>query len=95
MNWPFSSLDDGAGPVSRMERAMRSFDWGSSALGPVDRWPVPLRSAVRILLDCQLPMYLGWGPDYIQLFNDAYLPILGDKADAALGNRASATWSEI
>ena len=74
---------------------MRAVDWSGSPLGAIDSWPAPLKTAVRILLDCQLPMYLAWGPRHIQFYNDAYLPILGDKQALALGNSAPETWSEI
>ncbi|WP_165973879.1 GAF domain-containing protein [Paucimonas lemoignei] len=74
---------------------MRSFDWSATSIGPAKIWPQSLKTAVRILLDCRLPMYLAWGPDYIQFYNDAYLPILGDKHEVALGNSAPIIWSEI
>lgn len=74
---------------------MREFDWSATSLGPVAAWPATLKTAVRILLDCKLPMYLAWGEERLQFFNDAYLPILGDKAREALGNRADVTWQEI
>jgi hypothetical protein len=33
--------------------------------------------AVRLLLGSGYPMYIAWGPEFIQLYNDAYRPILG------------------
>lgn len=95
MNWLFPGDTRGGANLSQMERAMQSFDWGSTVLGPVEQWPHSLKTTVRILLDCQLPMYLAWGPEHIQFFNDAYSPILGDKAALALGSRARDTWGEI
>lgn len=78
-----------------MAERVRAFDWAATPLGPFERWPAALRSVVATMLECQLPMYLAWGEDHIQLFNDAYRPILGDKAEPALGGRASETWAEI
>jgi signal transduction histidine kinase/CheY-like chemotaxis protein/PAS domain-containing protein len=78
-----------------MERAMRSHAWDATPVGPVAFWPFSLKLAVRTLLDCQLPMYLAWGDAFVQFFNDAYLPILGDKAEGALGGDARDTWPEI
>jgi signal transduction histidine kinase/ActR/RegA family two-component response regulator len=78
-----------------MEVAMRAHDWAATSLGPVEDWPHTLKAAVRILLACQLPMYIAWGPDHIQFYNDAYRPILGAKHEGALGNDARCTWSEI
>jgi PAS domain S-box-containing protein len=78
-----------------MGRLMRDFDWAATPLGPVAGWPHGLRTAVSLLLHCQLPMYLAWGPGLLQFYNDAYRPILGDKHPAALGASARDTWTEI
>lgn len=80
---------------SEMARRMRSHIWDKSPLGAVDQWPNCLRATISTLLECQLPMYLAWGPDLIQFYNDAYKPILGHKDEAALGNSAWVTWCEI
>ncbi|OON59995.1 hypothetical protein B0920_22250 [Massilia sp. KIM] len=74
---------------------MRAFPWETTPLGPVGAWPQSLKSTVRTLLDMRLPAYLAWGEHFTQFFNDAYLPILGDKAVGALGNDARVVWSEI
>ena len=47
------------------------------------------------MLECRLPMYIAWGPQFTQIYNDAYRPILGNKHPAALGARAPDTWPEI
>ncbi len=78
-----------------MAARVRSFPWETTALGSIDRWPISLRITVATMLECQLPMYLAWGDEFVQIFNDAYRPILGDKADPALGGRAPDTWAEI
>lgn len=78
-----------------MADRVRAFDWAATPLGPMSAWPAALRTVVVTMLECQLPMYLAWGEDHIQIFNDAYRPILGAKADDALGARAPRTWAEI
>lgn len=40
-------------------------------------------------------MMLAWGPDLIQLYNDRYRDMIGEKHPAALGQRASECWAEI
>ncbi|CAN7614973.1 ATP-binding protein [Massilia sp. LjRoot122] len=74
---------------------MRAFPWETTAVGPVGGWPHSLKQAVRTVLDLRLPAYLAWGDSYVQFFNDAYVPILGDKNDEALGKDSRATWAEI
>lgn len=78
-----------------MAQRMRDFAWENTPVGPVDRWPRSLKSLVMTLLECQLPMYIAWGPQFTQFYNDAYRPILGAKDASALGNSAPVTWSEI
>jgi two-component sensor histidine kinase len=75
--------------------AMRAFDWASTPLGPPDSWPQTLRTCLRIILASRQPMWVWWGRDLIHFYNDAYLPIIGDKHPRALGQPARAVWAEI
>jgi PAS domain S-box-containing protein len=74
---------------------MRSIDWGATPLGPVDRWSRWLCSTVSLLLHNQSALLLWWGPRYVQLYNDAYRPVLGDKHPRSMGQLAGDCWSEI
>src|SRR3954467_14347075 len=74
---------------------MRSFDWASSPLGPFQTWQNSLKTTVRIMLHSQYPMFLWWGSDYINLYNDAYIPVLGSRHPRALGAHAGEIWREI
>jgi signal transduction histidine kinase len=76
-------------------RRMRAIDWSRTALGPVEAWPQSLRTCVRIVLTSQQPMFVWWGDQLINLYNDAYRSILGGKHPEALGQPASAVWREI
>jgi PAS domain S-box-containing protein len=78
-----------------MGAAVRAFDWSATPLGPIDRWPQSLRTAVNICLDSRFPMFVWWGPDLINVYNDAYVPILGTRHPAALGRPARAIWGEV
>jgi PAS domain S-box-containing protein len=50
----------------------------------------------RMLLSNSFPILLWWGPDFIQLYNDAYIPVLGDKhPQRALGRPFRECWSEV
>ena len=74
---------------------MRDYDWSQSALGPVEAWPQSLRTCVRIILTSSQPMFVWWGDQLINLYNDAYCSILGGKHPWALGRPASEVWHEI
>ncbi|MEO7217733.1 MAG: ATP-binding protein [Gemmatimonadaceae bacterium] len=79
-----------------MGARMRAFDWSSTAVGPVATWPQSLKTAVSIILESPFPMYIAWGSDYTQFYNDAYRPILGaTKHPAALGLSSRETFAEV
>ena len=78
-----------------MRRLVARFDWAKTPLGPPEGWPQGLRAIIDIVLDSRFPMVFWWGPDLIQIYNDAYLPIMGDKHPSALGQTAAECWAEI
>ena len=78
-----------------MRERIQAFDWSSTPLGAIDRWPQSLRTVVNILLSSRYQMWMAWGRDLTFFYNDAYRPTLGIKHPWALGKRASDVWSEI
>ena len=78
-----------------MARRCRAFDWSATALGPVDTWPLSLRAAVRMALECPFPINLWCGPALELIYNDAYIALLGSKHPASLGRPGSEVWNEI
>lgn len=89
---PTDDLFAGGG---EMGRRMRAYDWASHPLGPPERWPQSLRTAIRILLTSRYAMWLGWGEGFWFFYNDTYLPTLGMKADRALGAPTEEVWPEV
>ena len=74
---------------------MRALDWSKTSIGLPEQWPQSLRTALSIMLDAYFPMYIAWGQDYIQFYNDGYRPILGStKHPAALGLSSKETFAE-
>jgi hypothetical protein len=51
---------------------LTAVDWTSTPLGPVDRWPQSLRTAVSILLASRFSMWMAWGPELTFFCNAAY-----------------------
>lgn len=79
-----------------MADLIRAFDWHSTPLGPIDQWPDALLITVNTMLATRHPMFLWWGDDLIQLYNDGYRPsIRSDKHPKALGQRGIDCWPEI
>ena len=82
--------------VGEMAELTRAYDWGHSSLGPIETWPEVLLNTVNTLLNSRHPMFLWWGEDLIQFYNDAYRPSLGDdKHPSALGQKGHECWPEI
>ena len=64
---------------------MQALDWSSTPLGPPQTWPQSLVSTVSICLSTRFPISVYWGPEYILLYNDAWIPLEGDRHPVALG----------
>lgn len=73
----------------------REIDWAQTPLGPVEGWPESLRAAVGLVLGHGFAMNIAWGPDLIQIYNDATADIMGHKHPAAMGQAIRETWAEI
>ena len=79
-----------------MGALMRSHDWMKTPLGTPHEWPQSLKTAVRLLLTTQHPMFIWWGPELIQFYNDAYRQTMGpERHPSALGQRGRDCWQEI
>ncbi|GAA0698540.1 ATP-binding protein [Dyella marensis] len=79
---------------SQMGELIRAHDW-SATLGAPAQWPRSLQTAVRIMLSSRHPMWVGWGPRQVYLYNDAYRAIIGGKHPWALGRTIDEVWPEI
>ncbi|MES2751233.1 MAG: PAS domain-containing protein, partial [Pseudomonadota bacterium] len=79
-----------------MGALMRVHDWSLTPLGPPDTWPQSLRTSIRILLNTNHPMFIWWGPQLIQFYNDAYSRTMGpERHPSALGQFGRECWAEI
>src|SRR5688572_14453123 len=87
-------LFDGPGEMRALCRAL---DWSATPLGPVSGWPRSLRTIVSTMLASRHPMFLFWGPELVQIYNDAYRPSLagGGRHPRALGMRGEEFWTDI
>ena len=80
-----------------MGERTRSLDWSKTSLGDISGWPKSLLITLSTLLHSRSPMFLWWGPDLVQFYNDAYRPSLGNegKHPNALGQHGADCWPEI
>jgi serine phosphatase RsbU (regulator of sigma subunit) len=73
----------------------RSVDWASTAAGAPDTWPPDLRAAVRLCFSTRFPVMIGWGRGLLMIYNDGYVPMLGNKHPSAMGRGVADVWAEI
>ncbi len=85
--WPTSK-----GAIAEQIRGM---DWASTPLGEIESWPLNLRHTLDLMLGAGVQIVLFWGPQYIALYNDAYVQTIGDKHPRALGRPAIENWPEL
>jgi PAS domain S-box-containing protein len=83
----------GAGELGEL---VRSIDWGKTLLGPLAQWPQSLRTTMSICLNSKFPIAVYWGPEYLMLYNQSLVPMVGPKKHPrALGQPASIVLAEI
>lgn len=91
VNHPLGFLSGG----QELSQLIRSFDWDTTPLGPINTWPQSLRSVLSICLNSNFPIAVYWGKDLLLLYNDAWSPIPGNKHPGALGQPAQKVWPDI
>lgn len=78
---------------------IRDINWETTPLGNPDSWPSSLKTMVRIMLDSPIAMCIFWGNEYIQLYNDAFIPSFGTtRHPSAMGKPVKATsqrWDSV
>ena len=79
-----------------MGERIRAYPWARTALGAPHQWPQGLRTAARVLLTTQHPVFIFWGADHVCLYNDAYSRSIGaEKHPSILGAPGRESWVEI
>ncbi len=93
MNQPLLA-ESAAPPVPvPMACAVRAHDWAATPLGPRESWPAALKIVVDLVLRSHFPKCICWGPELTAIYNDAFVPILGNKAPC-LGRSFREIWAE-
>lgn len=74
---------------------IRAFDWSETALGAILAWPQSLKTTLDLILPSGFPMIALLGADLVQIYNDAYRDVMGDKHPGGLGQPTRACWPEV
>ena len=77
-----------------MADRIRDFPWQDTSLGAMSGWSETLLCAVNMILESQFPMLLLWEQEMVVLYNDACIPLEGDKHPAVLGQTGRNCWPE-
>ena len=78
-----------------MAARIRTHDWGGTPLGPVDSWPQSLKTSVDTILGLPTPAVVWWGPQHVQIYNDAFIPIARERHPQLLGQPAAIGWADV
>jgi PAS domain S-box-containing protein len=78
-----------------MAERISTFDWSSTALGPIEQWPISLKNAVLTVLASPVPLVLLWGEHGYMVYNDAYSVFAGGRHPYLLGCPVELGWPEI
>jgi PAS domain S-box-containing protein len=92
---PTNDLRDTLSAPGEMAKRINQFDWSKTPLGALHTWPQSLRTSIDIALNSRFPFMVWWGSHLINLYNDAYIPLLGKRHPDALGRPAKELWSDI
>lgn len=76
----------------KMGELIRSKDWSKTPLGTPDTWPQSLRTAVSLCIASNFPIDIIWGSHRVQIYNDGYWPITGDKHPMSMGQDFKECW---
>ena len=76
-----------------MGKLIRAKDWSKTPLGPIESWPQSLRTTVSLCLASNFPIALVWGPKHVQIYNDGYWPICGEKHPGSMGQDFTECWA--
>jgi signal transduction histidine kinase len=76
----------------KMGELVSSMDWSKTPLGPIEKWPQSLKTTVGLCLASNFPIAIAWGPHRVQIYNDGYWPICGEKHPASMGQDFKECW---
>ena len=77
---------------SRMAELIRTYDWSLTPLGRIENWSEELLCSTNLMLSCGFPSLIFWGKELVQLYNDAFIPLLAERHPSGLGQTAQECW---
>jgi PAS domain S-box-containing protein len=75
-----------------MAEIIRAHNWSATPLGPIEDWTEALLLSANLMLLCAFPSLVFWGKELVQLYNDAFIPLLAERHPSGLGQTAQECW---
>ncbi|KAF7562966.1 hypothetical protein G7046_g1127 [Stylonectria norvegica] len=91
-DWTRLPISDNLPPHIRFAR---SVDWAATPLGPIEDWAADLRAMSNLVMGSPHPAAMYWGPEFVCIYNAAYLDLAGQKHPRLMGMTYMAAWPEI
>lgn len=76
-------------------KLVKTLDWGATPLGPIEEWSHELRMLSNLVMGTPHPATFYWGPEFICIYNAAYVEIAGQKHPRIMGMRNLEAWEEV
>lgn len=73
---------------------MHAVDWAKTALGPIEAWDPQLRTMINVVMDDPMPSALYIGPEYIMIYNEAFVPLMHKYHPSCFGTSAPVSQAE-
>lgn len=74
--------------------SIKSKDWTATALGAIEQWPQSLRTALGICLSSPSACCIAWGAQRLQLPNEKYAQLCGNRSADAIGTDFAQSWPQ-
>src|SRR5687767_10441263 len=80
---------------TKMDALLREVPWAATSIGVPEKWPGTWRAAARLCLDSSFPMVLLLGEEFLFVYNDVVIPIVGGKHPDIVAQPTGTAWGEI
>ncbi|WP_338057291.1 PAS domain S-box protein [Sphingomonas corticis] len=70
-------------------------DWARTAIGPIEGWPVAMKTMLAFVLRSPVPIVTLWGDSGVMIYNDAYRAFAGGRHPSILGTNVLEGWHEV
>ncbi len=81
--------------MSSAYKLLEASDWRHRQAVSGEPLAREMRQMLTFIMESPEPLWFCWGAEKRFFFNDAYLPLLGDKVHGAMGERLDIVWADV